>query len=360
MRVIHAELLGKEEPTHEETMQVANASSARRKISVMVVVGNHMECQLLSDVLGRDERLDVFEKNSLVAGEIELTPDVALVSSVVNGQSGKGFDVARELSHNKGTRVVMLVDEATPEVVLNSFRAGARGVFSRTDSPKLLVKCISSVHAGQIWASNSEVECLLSAVGQSSPPNRILDAKGNAILSNREQDVVRWVTEGLTNKEIALRLGLSEHTIKNYLFRIFDKLGISTRVELILYSLTQLSSDCTLGQPFANEMTTFNWLREAADRGLFSAYSLAECYSTGRGIGIDKATAYMWFVIAEATAKLVHQKSVAARLSLDQELSPEQIHNAKCKANQWLVEKESAWSHCPPPQHVPQQLRHKN
>jgi DNA-binding CsgD family transcriptional regulator len=68
-----------------------------------------------------------------------------------------------------------------------------------------------------------------------SEPIRLVDSGGEAILSKREQDVVRCVAEGLSNREIASCLGLTEHTVKNYLFRIFDKLGVSSRVEVVLY-----------------------------------------------------------------------------------------------------------------------------
>jgi DNA-binding CsgD family transcriptional regulator len=64
---------------------------------------------------------------------------------------------------------------------------------------------------------------------------RLLDSRGQAILSKREQEVVACVAEGLSNREIASRLKLTEHTVKNYLFRIFDKLGVSSRVEVVLY-----------------------------------------------------------------------------------------------------------------------------
>jgi DNA-binding CsgD family transcriptional regulator len=68
-----------------------------------------------------------------------------------------------------------------------------------------------------------------------SEPMRLVDSGGEAILSKREQDVVRCVAEGQSNREIASSLGLTEHTVKNYLFRIFDKLGVSSRVEVVLY-----------------------------------------------------------------------------------------------------------------------------
>ena len=66
---------------------------------------------------------------------------------------------------------------------------------------------------------------------------RAVDANGLSLLSEREMEVVRSLAEGLTNREIAERLGLSQHTIKNYLFRVFDKLGVSNRLELALFAI---------------------------------------------------------------------------------------------------------------------------
>src|SRR5439155_2835648 len=101
---------------------------------------------------------------------------------------------------------------------------------------KLLGKCILCVHQGQVWASSDELLYLLAAVAQ-PVPMRFTSVTGNSLLSARELDVVRCVAEGLSNREIASRLTLREHTVKNYLFRIFDKLGVSSRVEVVLYAL---------------------------------------------------------------------------------------------------------------------------
>jgi len=100
---------------------------------------------------------------------------------------------------------------------------------------KSLAKCIHCVSQGQIWANSGELRYLLEALGEALPL-RAIDARGTVLLSRREQEVVRCVAEGLSNREIAQRLGLTEHTVKNYLFRIFDKLGVSKRVEVVLYA----------------------------------------------------------------------------------------------------------------------------
>jgi DNA-binding NarL/FixJ family response regulator len=135
-------------------------------------------------------------------------------------------------------RVVLLLDRPDPRLVVEAMRAGARGVFSRSPfEAAALCKCVRRVYEGQIWINTSELEYLVTAFAQ-TPRLRVVDSTGSNLLSNREEEVMRLVAEGWGNREIARKLGLSEHTIKNYLFRVFDKLGISNRVELVLYAIT--------------------------------------------------------------------------------------------------------------------------
>jgi DNA-binding NarL/FixJ family response regulator len=162
---------------------------------------------------------------------------IALISARQGSDSRAGFGLSREIrSSSPGTRVIMLLDSSEKTPVIEAFRSGARGVFCRTESFKQLAKSIKCVHEGQIWASSTELHYLLEAMSEPVPMS-FLSANGEALLSARELDVVRCVAEGLSNREIAERLSLREHTVKNYLFRIFDKLGVSSRVEVVLYAL---------------------------------------------------------------------------------------------------------------------------
>ena len=111
------------------------------------------------------------------------------------------------------------------------------GIFCRGDSFAALPKCIRQVHNGQIWVNNGELEFLLELV-IFVRPLKIQQTGGMARLTPRERDVVRLVADGMRNQAIAFKLNLSEHTIRNYLIRIFDKLGISSRVELVLYAFS--------------------------------------------------------------------------------------------------------------------------
>ncbi len=133
---------------------------------------------------------------------------------------------------------VLLVEKEDGALVVNAFRAGAKGIFLFNHAPfRLLCKCITSVAQGQIWINSQQTHYLLDALSE-VPTLRVVNATGRSLLTPREEQVVALVADGLSNREVANELGLSEHTIKKYLLRIFDKLGISTRVELVLYAVS--------------------------------------------------------------------------------------------------------------------------
>ena len=136
--------------------------------------------------------------------------NVALISARQGNDGKGGFGLSREIRNasSPATRVIMLLDSSERTPVLEAFRAGARGVFCRTEPLKLLAKSIRCVHEGQIWASSSGIAFLLEAMAEPLPMS-FVSANGDALFSARELDVVRCVAEGLTNREIAQRLTLA-------------------------------------------------------------------------------------------------------------------------------------------------------
>lgn len=209
-------------------------------IRVLAVDSTRMNSQLLASALDRDKHFQVLdsapEARAILAAVAKEKPAVVVISAEIDGNPRRGFEVAREIHALRAeTGIVLLLDTSERAQVVEAFRAGARGVFSRSDSLKSLAKCIQCVSLGQVWANSRELRYLLEALGEALPL-RVIDARGAELLSRREQEVVRCVAEGLSNREIAQRLGLTEHTVKNYLFRIFDKLGVSKRVEVVLYA----------------------------------------------------------------------------------------------------------------------------
>jgi len=133
---------------------------------------------------------------------------------------------------------VLVLGESNRDSVVNAFRSGVKGLFCFADYPfRSLCKCIQSVHQGQVWANSQQLQFLLEIIAQ-VPSLRMVNARGGTILTPREEQVVALVADGLSNREVARELGLSEHTVKKYMFHIFDKLGISSRVELTLYAMS--------------------------------------------------------------------------------------------------------------------------
>lgn len=163
-------------------------------------------------------------------------PDVTLISVDLGSSPMGGIQALRELRlTDSSTRPVLLLDSSEPEQVVEAFSHGARGVFCMSEDFPSLCKCVLCVHAGQVWANSTQLQWVLQAF-QKGGAIHITSAKGAPPLSEREEQIVRMISEGLPNSEISTVLGLSLHTVKNHLSNIYSKLGISNRAELQLYA----------------------------------------------------------------------------------------------------------------------------
>jgi DNA-binding NarL/FixJ family response regulator len=150
-----------------------------------------------------------------------------------------GFDLVQETRDTlPETQAIVLLDSMEPRMVIYSFQVGAKGVFSRDRSVEDLAKCLEVVHGGQIWAGTNELQIILQAMAKRTHFEPV-SATGAKLLTSREAEVAALVAEGLRNREISERLNLSAHTVKNYLYRVYEKLGISSRVELTAHVLAQ-------------------------------------------------------------------------------------------------------------------------
>ena len=212
-------------------------------IHVLVGDNSRIHCDLLAQALKRDHRLDIIGSASSSCEFLEIAtfklPDTVIISANLDDNPMGGMATLREFheTHPQIPAIIML-DCPKREIVLDAFRAGARGIFSKDESLEMLCKCVRVVHEGQIWASSRQVKFALEALS-SAPTICAINAGGLNLLSPRELQVVHYLAEGLTNNEIGVRLGLSRHTIKNYLLKIFDKLGVSNRVELLFLTLSK-------------------------------------------------------------------------------------------------------------------------
>jgi two-component system nitrate/nitrite response regulator NarL len=229
-------------------MTRVDAVKAGRKIlRVLVVDSTQLTGSLIADALRRDRKSSVANatSDSVLAEASKWDPDVIILSETLEGVPGKGFEVLTELrAAIPQIRVVILLDSAPRETVVEAFCKGARGVFCRSDSLTMLTRCVHRVHEGQLWISGIQLEYLLETL-EAAPATRLVNAQGMVLLSKREQDVTRCLAAGLTNRKIAQELKISPNTVKNYLFRIFNKLGVSSRIEVVLYAASQRQADRT-------------------------------------------------------------------------------------------------------------------
>lgn len=212
------------------------------QISVLIADHDVLACKLLASRLRKHRMFQVAECAVNARATVELLrrvrPSVALISAGLPEDPMGGYAVLKEIrSWSPRVRTVLLLDDSDENSIVEAFRCGARGVFMRSAYQfETLRKCVHRVHQGQIWADSKQLGFVLDSFAQTTAP-ATATTSDLRLISKREKEVVSLAVEGLSNREIAQRLDLSEHTVKNYIFRIFDKLGVSSRVELVHYAL---------------------------------------------------------------------------------------------------------------------------
>jgi two-component system, NarL family, nitrate/nitrite response regulator NarL len=323
-------------------------NAASRKIRVLVADSSRIHSQLLASVLQQDPDLVSISwdgsSSGLLSAVVSQNVDILAISSSFGGHAAAGLKIVRDLRClHPQTKVVVLLDPQEAPLVTDAFRAGARGVFNRDGSVEMFCKCIHSVDRGEIWADNRGISLAVDALA-SIPIIRTIDFGGLNLLSKREFEVVQCVVQGMTNREIAERLRLSQHTVKNYLFRVFDKLGVSSRVELLFITLgpsNEAMSRRSEPMAFSNALqemleggthkaSAVPLLEKAADQGIPGAQLLlAQALAEGDDPS-QSVDAYMWFLIAAEEGR-------QTRMQLAKKLSPKQIEHAQRKAGNWLA-----------------------
>lgn len=225
-------------------MSMGNISrSTIANIRVLIADADRMSGQLMAEGLGRGRNgihvIGVPNNSQQTIRDIEKNqPDIVLINARLEDGPLAGYTVLQAVQTlSPGTSAIMLIPDSDRDMVVDAFRGGAKGVFCRLQSIKLLPKCIRTVHEGQIWADTQNLAYLLDFLTQLKPLRLVKPGGGMGRLTPREGEVVQLLTDGLSTREISRKLALSEHTIRNYLSAIYDKLGVSSRVELALYAV---------------------------------------------------------------------------------------------------------------------------
>jgi len=204
---------------------------------VLIVDRDSMSGDLLVDALTREHRCEAVHVHPMELLRVLATREIDLVviSAEVQTESGSGYDLAHTVARRyPRLGIVILLHLITRESVIRAFRSGARGVFSREQSMTTFFECVEHVCKGCIWAGRQETDLVVDAF-KSIPTFNLISTNDSPALTARELQVVHCAAQGKTNRAIANELSLSEHTVKNYLFRAFEKIGVSSRVELLFY-----------------------------------------------------------------------------------------------------------------------------
>jgi DNA-binding NarL/FixJ family response regulator len=260
-------------------MPRSNSSINRPRATVLVADATRMDCQLVSDAIQRQGHFQVIghvtSSTEVVSAVRNAQPDVAVISARLQDGASAGLWALQGLrALHARSRVVMLLDKDERQMVVEAFLNGTRGIFCRIGSSGDLRKCIQSIHNGELWISNAQIEYVVDALVQ-APGLRLSKSADDNALSRRELEIAQLVATGLSNIEVSDKLGLSRHTVKNYLFHIFEKLGISTRIELVLFILSQAPLSETRNDltPALAEESAANRLSDSAHRSTRRALS---------------------------------------------------------------------------------------
>jgi DNA-binding NarL/FixJ family response regulator len=179
-------------------------------------------------VVGQAESLD-----QTIAAIQKFSADIVIFEAAL--ASNPADAVSDLLRQSASCRLVVVLQEPDQEMTLDLFRRGAHGVVSREVEPEMLVECLRKVSQGEPWLESRAVAWVLQAYRTQGL--RPAGSRPKVSLTPKESLIVSCVTQGMKNKEIALRVGTTEQVVKNYLRKVYDKLGVADRLELALYCL---------------------------------------------------------------------------------------------------------------------------
>jgi DNA-binding NarL/FixJ family response regulator len=209
---------------------LANVTAMRADLLRMALAGQEI-IRLVGYASTGDDLYDLLSEHS---------PEVVLVGSSGPRRESTALPFLEQITTMAPTaRPIVLSEDMSKEDVVSFFRSGARGLVCASEtSVSMLMKCIACVSTGQVWANADQLDRLLRSL--SHPRSMVVaNVMGDLLLSQREEQVLQLLADGLSNRDIAKTLKLSEHTVKNHLFHIFDKLGVSNRMEAALYAISQ-------------------------------------------------------------------------------------------------------------------------
>jgi DNA-binding NarL/FixJ family response regulator len=168
-----------------------------------------------------------------IAAAVKFPADVILLEAAITANPPEA--VSELMKRAPSAKIIVVLVEPDEEDTVDLLRRGVRGIVSRSISPDLLVRCVRKVAQGETWLDNRGVNWVLEAYR--SQAAHLTSPRPKQKISDKELLIISCVTQGMRNKEIAREIGTTEQVIKNYLRKVYDKLGVSDRLELALYCI---------------------------------------------------------------------------------------------------------------------------
>jgi len=213
------------------------------QISVMIVDDHTTMLWGLSKLIsGETSRMKVIgtarNAEEAITQIKDATPDVVLLDLDLDGDNG--LDLLPMLLVNPATRVLILTGERQQSVLDQAVQKGARGILHKDASSELVLKAIEKVHQGEIWLDRSTLGRVFTEFMEPTATHKPdPDAEMRASLTGRERKIIAMIVEGqgASNKVLAGKLFISEHTLRNHLTSIYNKLDVGNRLELYVYAV---------------------------------------------------------------------------------------------------------------------------
>lgn len=212
-----------------------------KQIGILIADAQVMFREALRSLLEREDDLRILGEagNGREALQLAntLKPDILLLDLSMPRVSG--MEALRRLSGaSSQTRPILFVESPDRSQIVEALKLGARGILPRRTTTQMLLKCIRAVASGEYWVGHQNISDLIECI-RTAEPQRQTDHSNGFRLTRRELEIVSSIVDGYTNREIAKRFSISEQTVKHHLTSIFEKVGVTNRLELALLAMQQ-------------------------------------------------------------------------------------------------------------------------
>ncbi len=207
----------------------------------IVILDNHALVRAgMRLIIERHPGMEVIgEAGNLIDGEEIISsqkPDIILFELNLTEQTSSEV-ILRIIKASDTSRLILVTGTSNSSINQQAVENGVMGVVFKTQSPETLIKAIEKVNAGEVWLERSMIANVLSRLSRNSKPIKISSEENNIDeLSEREKEIVRLIGQGFKNKKISSQLCISETTVRHHLTSIYSKLGVTDRLELLVYA----------------------------------------------------------------------------------------------------------------------------